>query len=624
MLNVKVVELAARGVKWRTTCINGGGIREEARSAIQGFVLESDCMRPIKVKLTAKNIYNPPKAIMFVDGSQPAEQVLDLIAAGLYGTPDPAITLSGELDGSPYWMGFADYHFDGILDIDITGWAFEDLMKYNKLVLVLLGPTEWRFAMHLSDGEPPSNFEIPMVASASGKVIPALPSSLIDAANRAADGLPTDPSLSRPLASFANNITWKPFFLPFCNQYLRQVQAFQLAGYPSSWVRFSESIVDEKVHRCATMISDYLHHRARFLKVGADGDVTPTALKGLLEFDAQTSRIFKDEVGHGKLPRIQQLPDLQRCIATMTDADLLIQTPAGLVLTDRANELLEAAQEQNIRSMAFWGPLTEVAIQEHSDELNLEEFPVAPRESLHGSFSDFAEDRISDFPDFPDTNDRPVLSNPIRKNAQIKHERVRFPGERIEQTDAGRVVHLHLRMALKDVKPTVSRVLRVPAHLSVAEAMPDILKLFGWAADQTWRVTYTHEKRDYTIALEDKDIRDSQYVSPNDIQLAQVFAPKFRVHIGYGSNIGWEMEVLNTGSDSGPHSIKVLKAKNACPPEDCEGPSNYQQLRDIRRQGAGYLKRHPNTPRNWFEKEQQLAMAMRDPKQPQYPAGYEL
>ena len=58
-----------------------------------GFALESDCMRPVNVKLTAKNIYNPPRAIMFIDGSQPIEQALELIVAGLYGTPDPTITV---------------------------------------------------------------------------------------------------------------------------------------------------------------------------------------------------------------------------------------------------------------------------------------------------------------------------------------------------------------------------------------------------------------------------------------------------------------------------------------------------------------------------------------------------
>lgn len=115
-------------------------------------------MRPVNVKLTAKNIYNPPRAIMFIDGSQPIEHALELIVAGLYGTPDPTITLCGELDGSPQWMGFADYHFDGTLDIDITGWVFDDLMKFRNLELVLIGLTNWRFSMRLSHGEPPSTF----------------------------------------------------------------------------------------------------------------------------------------------------------------------------------------------------------------------------------------------------------------------------------------------------------------------------------------------------------------------------------------------------------------------------------------------------------------------------------
>lgn len=580
-------------------------------------------MRPIKVKLTAKNIYNPPKAIMFVDGSQPIEQVLDLIVAGLYGTPDAAITLSGEVDGSPHWMGFSEYHFDGILDIDITGWAFEDLMKYKKLVLVLFGPTEWRFAMQLSDGEPPSSFNIPMVASASGKVIPSLPSSLIDAANRAADGLPTDPSLSRPLASFADAITWKPFFLPFCNEHMRRVQALHIAEKPASWVHVSEKVVEEKINHCANMIAEYLRRHAKFLKVGADGLLTPTALKSLLEFDAQTARLFKDDIEVGKMPRIQHFPDLQTCIDTMLDKDLLIHTPAGIVLTQYAVALLDKAADRNIQPVAFWGPLTEAAIERNSDTLKVDDYPIASREPLHGSFGDFAEDRVSDFPDFSEVNERPSTTATQRK-AATSVANIRFPGEATSAPTGDRVEHLHLRMALQEVKPTVSRVIRIPSHVTVAEAMPDLLKLFGWTADQTWRLSYVHEKRKYTIALSDNDVRDSQYVSAHDVQLSQVFAPKFRVHIGYGSSTCWEMEVINTGTDFGPHSVKVLKAKNACPPEECEGPTGYQQLRDIRRQGSAYLSRHPNTPRGWFEKEQKLAMAMHDPRKPQYPAGYEL
>lgn len=580
-------------------------------------------MRPVNVKLTAKNIYNPPRAIMFIDGSQSIEQALELIVAGLYGTPDPTITLCGELDGSPRWMGFADYHFDGTLDIDITGWVFDDLMKFRNLELVLIGPTNWRFSMRLSHGEPPASFEIPMVAAASGKVIPSLPSSLVDAANRAADGMSIDPSLCRPLANFAESVEWKPFFLPFCNQYMKQVLALRAAGKPAAWVRFAEEIADKDVNKCAPMLAAYLQREVKFLRVGADGQLTPTALKMLLEYDLRTTGVFKGQVEHMRLPRIKHYPKLQKAIDVMLRADLLIQAPAGICLTDRALELLKAAEQGNYLPLAFLGPLTEIAIEDNSESLLKDEFPVVPRTKLQGDFHTFVEERLSDFPDFSEVTERPFRRRQELDDAP-RTQQVRFPGERVARASTSRVEHLHLRMVLKGVKPLVSRVIRVPAHLSVEEGVPDLLKLFGWGAEQAWRVTYVQDKHSYTIAPSEEGVHDSQYVAPADVQLAQVFAPKFRVSLGYDSRAGWEMEVVNTGSDFGPHSIKVLKAKHACPPEGCDGPRGYQQLRDIRRQGASYLQQHPNTPREWFAKERQLAESMQDPQQPQYPAGYQL
>jgi hypothetical protein len=131
-----------------------------------------------------------------------------------------------------------------------------------------------------------------------------------------------------------------------------------------------------------------------------------------------------------------------------------------------------------------------------------------------------------------------------------------------------------LRVVLRDVEPTVVRVIDVPASATLPELHDLLQTAIGWT-----------------------DSHLHQFVTPQDtygmeIPGAEVWPEDQRDEIGsWLADLGTEFEYLYDFGDGWTHDVDVLgrggsvpgcvDGHGACPPEDCGGPGGYAELLEV-------------------------------------------
>jgi len=142
-----------------------------------------------------------------------------------------------------------------------------------------------------------------------------------------------------------------------------------------------------------------------------------------------------------------------------------------------------------------------------------------------------------------------------------------------------------LKVSLADIRPVISRRLRVPSEYTLAD-LHDVLQVaFGWED------CHLHEFRidGATFGVPHPD-DDRELVDEKSVILDEVL-PRQRAKAEYTYDFGdgWthtirverrEPEVPARGShmDSIAAPLTCLEAKRACPPEDCGGPYGYPEF----------------------------------------------
>ncbi len=138
-----------------------------------------------------------------------------------------------------------------------------------------------------------------------------------------------------------------------------------------------------------------------------------------------------------------------------------------------------------------------------------------------------------------------------------------------------------LRVTLRDVVPTVQRVIDVPAAITLDE-LHDVLQVaLGWTDSHLH--LFRTDTQSFVASLDD-DFGGDDEVVETGVRLSTL-PPRFAYLYDFGD--GWEhdVEALGRGGDL----PGCIDGQGACPPEDCGGPYGYAELLETLAQ-----PRHPD------------------------------
>jgi hypothetical protein len=130
-----------------------------------------------------------------------------------------------------------------------------------------------------------------------------------------------------------------------------------------------------------------------------------------------------------------------------------------------------------------------------------------------------------------------------------------------------RMTTTRLRVQLRDVAPTVVRVLDVPARATLPEVHFLLQRALGWKDGHLHE--FEADGRRYGM-----DDEDDELIEAFDVPLTEL-GSRFVYLYDFGD--GWEHDVEVLGE--GAAEPGVVAGEGTCPPEDCGGSSGYADLR---------------------------------------------
>lgn len=145
--------------------------------------------------------------------------------------------------------------------------------------------------------------------------------------------------------------------------------------------------------------------------------------------------------------------------------------------------------------------------------------------------------------------------------------------------NAGANVALVMKVVLDDVEPVIWRRVSVPMHFTLAQ-LHDVFQVA-----MGWRNLHLHafivDGVSYTSLDDDLDEDD---VDEGDVRLDAVLhaGQRFTYHYDFGDDWLHVVEVEFAVSDATlSRHATCLDGQRACPPEDCGGPSGYEEFLTI-------------------------------------------
>ncbi|NJN23492.1 MAG: plasmid pRiA4b ORF-3 family protein [Acaryochloridaceae cyanobacterium RL_2_7] len=141
---------------------------------------------------------------------------------------------------------------------------------------------------------------------------------------------------------------------------------------------------------------------------------------------------------------------------------------------------------------------------------------------------------------------------------------------------------LPIKITLRGIRPPIWRRVQVRSDATLCHLHWVIQWAMGWTNSHLHSfsiqgVEYSMPRID--IGLDELDMRDGQSVQLNQV----VTGDKFKFFYLYDFGDSWEHEVLVEKvliAENTTHYPVCIKAKRACPPEDCGGIWGYQELLD--------------------------------------------
>lgn len=220
--------------------------------------------------------------------------------------------------------------------------------------------------------------------------------------------------------------------------------------------------------------------------------------------------------------------------------------------------------------------------------------------------------------------------NPFFSQAEQMDDSV-LPGRRSgggQHDLSGEVRHIEFEIALDDVAPRVSRVMQLPVALDTEYALQLIILLFGWDLSHLYDLSLpkpgTRNKNDRVTLYPDFPGMEpmGDYLWAKDVELGQVLTPggpNVRLDYDYGDS--WTMRLKPRKTVQREAGAHIIRASQACPPEDIGGVGGYTQVREILSKGPKQAAAaDPYLDLEWAEELAEIFGGL-DPKTPQFGPG---
>lgn len=131
-----------------------------------------------------------------------------------------------------------------------------------------------------------------------------------------------------------------------------------------------------------------------------------------------------------------------------------------------------------------------------------------------------------------------------------------------------------LRVVLRDVEPTVARVIDVPASSSLPELHELLQAALGWTNSHLHQ--FVTPQATYGMVIPGEEMWPEDQRDETGWRLADL-GTRFEYLYDFGDGWTHDIEVLGRG---GPRP-GCVDGHGACPPEDCGGPGGYAELLDV-------------------------------------------
>lgn len=140
---------------------------------------------------------------------------------------------------------------------------------------------------------------------------------------------------------------------------------------------------------------------------------------------------------------------------------------------------------------------------------------------------------------------------------------------------------LIVRVDLLDAPIKIWRRLQIPAKMTLTQFHEVLQIAMGWQQAHLWQFM-DPENRFYASAQSPLMEDDDDLLNADHFQLGELLRqPKDRIGYEYDLGDGWLHKIQLESRTDEQLPVKVLKAKNACPPEDCGGVWGYADILEI-------------------------------------------
>jgi hypothetical protein len=131
-----------------------------------------------------------------------------------------------------------------------------------------------------------------------------------------------------------------------------------------------------------------------------------------------------------------------------------------------------------------------------------------------------------------------------------------------------------IRVELRDIEPSIWRVLQVPSSTSLLKFHGILQRAMGWTNSHLHLFEVDGKRYGEPSAERESEALDSRKVT-----LEKIYSQRRTSFVyEYDLGDGWRHEITLLSAQGGEEKLRCIGGARACPPEDCGGPPGYYQL----------------------------------------------
>jgi len=167
----------------------------------------------------------------------------------------------------------------------------------------------------------------------------------------------------------------------------------------------------------------------------------------------------------------------------------------------------------------------------------------------------------------------------IVKRHRQAHPDFQFPKSKMATRKKAQTVY-QLKITLRDIRPPIWRRVQVRSDATLGHLHWVIQFAMGWTNSHLH--SFSIQGMEYSMLMPDLGLDDLDMLDEQPVKLSKVITgEKFKFFYTYDFGDSWEHEVLVEKvltAEADTDYPTCIKAKRACPPEDCGGSWGYQEF----------------------------------------------